>query len=306
MVIFMELSNNIKGAIAMTIAMAGFTINDALVKSTLDTLNAGQVMFVRGAMSSVLIFALAARVGALRPLSVAVNGVVALRVAAEIAATITFVVALTVVPLGNATSVLQFMPLAVTLGAAIFFKEPVGWRRWSAILAGFIGVMIIIRPGVEGFTPASILLVACVMFAASRDLLTRRLPAEIPTVFVTMVTTFGITIIGGLLIVPLGGWHPMTIGVFSRLALASVILLVGYHAIITAMRIGEISFVAPFRYTGLLWAIALGFLMFGDIPDRYMLLGAGIVVLSGLYTFYRENVRKAQEMSQSSQPRVMH
>lgn len=302
----MALSNNIKGAILMSFAMAGYAINDALVKSTLDAYNTGQVMFVRGIISSVLIFLLAWRLKALRPLGTLANKPLTMRVLAEICATVVYILALAVVPLAIASAVLQFMPLAVTLGAAVFFGEPVGWRRWSAIVAGFIGVMIIIRPGVDGIDVSSLLMLASVVFAAARDLFTRRVPSHIPSIYVTLATTVSITIAGALLIVPLGGWQPMTLRAVSHLALASVFLLVGYQSIISTMRIGEISFIAPFRYTGLLWAVLLGFVFFGNLPDIYMLLGAAIVVLSGIYTFYRENIRRAKEKAQSSLPRIMH
>ncbi|MCO6186343.1 DMT family transporter [Rhizobium sp. L1K21] len=302
----MVLSNNIKGSILMSMAMAGYTINDALVKSTLDTLSTGQIIFVRGIISSVLIFAMAAHFSALRPLKTIGNPILLLRVGAEMCATMTYILALAVVPLAIAASIVQFIPLAVTLGAAIFFAESVGWRRWSAIIIGFVGVMIIIRPGAASFDAASILVFISVIFAAGRDLLTRRVPQHIPSLFVTLVTTVSITSLGALLIVPLGGWQPMTLGDLLRLTLASVFLLIGYQSLIAAMRIGEVSFIAPFRYTGLLWAILLGFFMFGSLPDKFMLSGAAVVIVSGLYTFYRENKLRTRELAQKSAPRVMH
>ena len=302
----MALSDNIKAALLMSLAMASFVCNDALVKSVTVALNTGQILFVRGAISSVLIVILIRPMGIRFDFSMLFNRFLILRVAADTAATVTYILALNSLPLGNATSILQFMPLAVTLGAAIFLGEPVGWRRWSAIIIGFVGVMVIIRPGPEGFNSAAILALLCVAFAAARDLFTRKIPARIPSILVTAVTTIAITITGAVLIAPMGGWQPVSGTILLKLTVAAVLLLSGYQSIVSAMRTGEISFVAPFRYTGLLWAIALGFFAFGDIPDLYMLIGAAIVISSGLYTFYRENRRKAKALAQSSLPRAMH
>lgn len=191
-------------------------------------------------------------------------------------------------PLANVSAVLQALPLAVTMGAALFLAEPVGWRRWLAILSGFGGVMIIIRPGFEGFNAYALLALVTVTFCAVRDLATRRIPDEIPSLLVSVTTAIAVTIGGGVLIVPFGGWTPVEAGEVGLLFAAAVLLLFGYQFIIMSMREGDISFVAPFRYTALLWAILLGFLIFGDVPDAAMIAGSMIVVGSGLYTLYRE------------------
>ncbi len=170
------------------------------------------------------------------------------------------------------------------------FGETVGWRRWLAIAAGFAGVTIIVRPGFEGFSAYSLLALLCVVFCAIRDLATRKIPTDIPTLLVSTMTASAVAASGALLIVPLGGWTPMTSGEVGALACAAMLLLVGYQFIILAMRSGDISFIAPFRYTALLWAILLGYLVFGDVPDKAMIAGAAIVVGSGLYALYRERV----------------
>ena len=293
---------NARGALFMVIAMAGFTCNDALVKSVTGAMNVGQIMFVRGLMTTVLVVVIARWMGALGSWRVVLRPAVALRLTAEILASLAYISALGAMPLANTSSILQALPLAVTLGAALFLGEKVGWRRWLAIAAGFAGVLIVIRPGPEGFSMAAVYVIASVVGAAARDLSTRRIGSDVPTLFISVVTAVSITIVGGALIVPMGGWEPMSGEVLSRLAGAGVLLLVGYQAIIISMRSGEISFIAPFRYTSLLWAITIGFLFFDEVPDLWMTVGVVIIVASGLYTFYRENRRPVPAVAQESQP----
>ena len=274
----------------MAAAMAGFTLNDAITKTVSAEMNFGQVMLVRGLFAIVLIAALALHQRALRPLRTLMMKPVVLRVAGEVGGTILFLAAIVNLPLANATAILQVLPLAITLGAALAFGEPVGWRRWLAIAAGFIGVLIIVRPGVEGFNQFSLFALVSVIFCAIRDLATKRIPAPIPSLFVTLLTTVSVTIAGAAILVPLGGWTPPSGRALALLAFAATLLLIGYQCIIMALRIGDISAAAPFRYSALLWAMLLGYLVFGDRPDAMMVTGAAIIVLSGLYAFYRESV----------------
>jgi len=275
----------------MAAAMAVLTINDAITKAVSSEMNFGQVMLVRGLFATALIAALAWRQRALRPLRVLMVKAVVLRVAGEIGGTILLLAAIVNLPLANATAILQVLPLAITLGAALTFGEPIGWRRWLAITSGFIGVLIIVRPGVEGFNQFSLFALISVIFCSVRDLATRRIPASIPSLFITLLTAVTVTIAGAGILVPLGGWTPPSGRALALLAFAAGLLLLGYQCIILALRTGDISAVAPFRYSALLWAMLFGYLVFGDKPDAMMVTGASIIVLSGLYAFYRERKR---------------
>lgn len=286
----MALSPNLRGALFMVISMAAFTVNDAIAKFVSDSMNMAQVMLVRGIFASMLVGVIAWQSGALTQLRHALNSMVMLRVAGDAAGTLTFLLALQHLPLANVSAILQALPLAVAMGAALFLGEGVGWRRWLAISVGFIGVLIVVRPGVEGFSVHSLLVLACVLFCAVRDLATRRIPEAIPSLLVSAVTSTAITILGAALLPTMGGWTPMQPGMVLYLALAAVLVLIGYQFIIMAMRVGDISFIAPFRYTALLWAIALSIVIFGDFPDSAMIMGSAIIVASGLYTLYRERV----------------
>ncbi|MQY45520.1 EamA family transporter [Rhizobiales bacterium RZME27] len=276
----------------MVLAMAMFICNDALVKAASTQISIAQIMFVRGAMTLVLVFLIARHLGALPTRRMLTDRTMLLRVFFEIGATLTYLTALSRIPFANASSILQSLPLAVTLGAALFLGEPVGWRRWVAILVGFIGVLVILKPGPSGFVPDALFAVVAVFFTAGRDLVTKRVDPTIPSISVSLFTTTAITSLGACLIVPMGGWRPLDADMFGLLALAALAVLVAYQCIILAMRNGEISFVAPFRYTSLIWALGIGIVFFGEIPTNSMMIGIVLVIGSGLYTFYRESRRR--------------
>lgn len=288
--LLMTLSVNLRSALLMAVAMAGFTTNDALVKTLQDTVGAGQIMMVRGAIMLVFLAAYIRVARIPMPIRRSLTGAMAIRTAGEILGTVFFLFALFHLPIANVSAVLQALPLAVTLGAALVLKEKVGIRRLSAILVGFGGVLLIIRPGMQGFSVYSLAALATVFFAAARDLATRRLPANIPTLTVSLLTAIAVTATGALMMVFSGGWKQLTAGEFAVLCAAAVFLIIGYQCIIIAMRSGDIHFVAPFRYASLLWAIILGIVMFGEWPDALTVVGAGIIVATGLYTLSRERI----------------
>ncbi|CAH2407258.1 Uncharacterized membrane protein [Mesorhizobium escarrei] len=284
------LSPNLRGALFMVVAMSGFTLNDAITKVASESMNMAQVMLIRGAFASLFVGLLAWQRGALALPGSMLQPMVAIRVIGEAGATASFLIALAHLPIANVSAVLQALPLAVTMGAALVFNEGVGWRRWLAIAIGFAGVLIIVRPGFEGFSIYSLLALACVACCAVRDLATKRIPQAIPTLLVSTTTALAMTMLGAALLLPMGGWTPMTGESTAFLALAAVLVVIGYQFIIMAMRVGDISFIAPYRYTALLWSILLGLFIFGDVPDLPMILGASVIVGSGLYALYRERI----------------
>lgn len=287
----MALSPNLRGSLFMAIAMASFTMNDAITKAVSSEINFGEIMLVRGVFAIVLISTLTISRRAIRPVRTLMVKSVALRVMGEVGGTVAFLAAIVHLPLANISAIMQALPLAVTLGAAVVLSEPVGWRRWTAIGVGFAGVLVIVRPGVDGFNQFALLALISVLFCTLRDLATNRIPAEIPSLFITLLTTIVVTVVGAVVLVPLGGWVQPSAPVVGLLALAAVFVLTGYQCVIMAMRAGDISAVAPFRYTALLWAILLGYILFSEVPDVPMIVGASMIVASGLYAFYRERVR---------------
>ena len=300
--------NNALGVLAMNLAMAGFIFNDSFVKAASAFMPLGQLMFLRGMIASVLILAICLGTSAFKKIGLLKNRMLAWRVVGEWGATMFYLTALMHLPIGNVTAIFQVSPLAVTAGAAVFLGEQVGWRRWTAIIVGFLGVLIIVRPGFEGFNQYAVFVLISVGFVALRDLSTARLPREMPTFLVTAVTAVMITLTG-LALRPFEGalshfdtWQTVTPHMLMLLTGAAVFLLVGYIFIIVAMRHGEMSLVAPFRYVILVYALVIGYFVFGDVPDIYMIVGAFIVVASGLYTLWRERVVKAKRPATIVQP----
>lgn len=284
----------------MMIAMGLFTTGDTITKYLAQEMNSGQYMLVRGLFATTIITAITWYQGSLR--RIGYNPMVALRVGAEVVAAITYIYVLKLVSQAFAASVFQAVPLVVAVGAAIFLGEKVGWRRWTCILIGLVGVLIIIRPGTDVVASAfSIaLLLLSVLAAAVRDIATRRVPNSVPTLYLSTLTTLATTVVGAAIIEPMGGWQPLSLHGAFLCMIAAILLLIGYSFIIMAMRQGEISFVSPFRYSGLLWAIVLSTVIFNEPPDRWTIIGAIIVVASGVYMVYRENALNKREEQRST------
>ncbi len=286
--VFMNVPPNMTGALLMMASMASFTLNDSLIKSTGGALPLMQLLLLRGVLSTFLIFILALWFGALH-FRIARRdwGLIGLRSLAEVGAAYFFITALLNMPLANVTAILQVLPLTVAVGAALFFREPLGWRRIAAIVLGFCGVLLIVRPGSDGFSIWSAYALCAVLCVTVRDLSTRRLTSGVPSMTVTLVASFVVTAFAGVASTA-SEWAPVTPRLAVLIMGASVFIIGGYFFSVQVMRVGEISFVAPFRYTGLIWALVLGWLVFGDWPEVLTLLGAAIVVTTGLFTLYRE------------------
>ncbi len=271
----------------MCLSMAAFACNDMLTKLASQAIEPMQIMALRGVMASVLLIAIAKwrRV----PLSLGIlrERTVFLRALADICTTVCYISALRHLPLANASAIFQALPFAITIGAVLFLREVVGWRRWVAIGAGFVGVLVILNPGADGFGAPALWVLASVVFAAARDVITRQMPTSISSLEIASITCFAV-MLTGFAFLPVVGWRPMTGALWLTLACAAVFISLGYALIVSAVRIGDMSFVAPFRYTILIFSMILGFLMFAERPTGNELMGSLIVVGSGLYTIHRE------------------
>ena len=279
---------NLRGSALMVLAMAGFALEDMFIKRLSLDLPIGQILILLGSGGAV-IFGLGALSRGHRLFSRdLLAGPVLLRNLGELIGTIGFVTALALTPLSSASAILQATPLAVTLGAALFLKEAVGWRRWSAILVGFAGVLMVIRPGLEGFLPASLFAVQAVIGLAIRDLATRAVPASVSSMQLSSYGFATVVPAGAILLVITGAPVAPDAANWRDLAFALLLGVAAYYAIVAAMRIGEVSFVTPFRYTRLIFALIIAMTLFGERPDFWTLAGAAIIIASGLYTLLRE------------------
>lgn len=297
----MPVSNNAQGAVLMALSMLCFTANDTMMKFLFGDLPLFQVVLLRGLLSLPVIAYLAHRQAQLfirtnrRDLTI-----VLVRSTAEILATIFFLTALANMPLANIIAILQTLPLSVTMVAALFLGEPVGWRRWSAIIVGFIGVLIIIRPGSDGFSLYSLWGLAAVGCVTIRDVVTRRLSHDMPSLFVTLVTAIAITCLGAVM-TPASGWVTPSLTSWLIVVATACVVVAAYLFSVMTMRVGDISFVSPFRYTGLIWAIIFGFIVFDEWPDNMTLIGMAVIVITGAYMFHRERI-VAKQQGQKANP----
>jgi len=294
-----QLSDNTRGALLMMASMAAFTLGDTCVKAIGEAISLSQLLVIRGFFASLFIAALAWRLKALRfDLPRRDWALVLTRAGAEVCSTYFFLTALRQMPLANVTALLQMLPLTLTLGSAVFFGETVGWRRWVAIAAGFAGMLLIVRPGTEGFNQYSVLALIAVAFVTLRDLVTRRMSPAVPSLTVTLVSSVAVFLFA--LTMSLGQtWEPITPRLGALLAGTTLFIVAGYSLSVIVMRVGEMSFVAPFRYTGLLIALTVGFLVFGDWPVPLTLIGAAIIVATGSFNLWREGQLRRRAMAQA-------
>ena len=286
----MRLNENLLGAALMTCCVLAYVLNDAVMKLLFADIDFFQAIFLRGLVSlpPLLVLALMTKT-LLQKYSAKNQRFMIIRILAEIGTTVTFLTALKHMPLANVTAILQSLPLAITMAAAIFLGEPVGWRRWSAICLGFTGVLIIIRPGLAGFNSYSLLALAAVLLLTVREISTRQLDKKIPTVTVALSTTLGITAFAALMLIG-DDWAEINFVSWSLIIAAAAAVTVATLLSVVAMRTGDIGFVSPFRYTSLIGAIGLGILLFGEWPDGMTLLGAVIIAFAGVYSLYREQL----------------
>ena len=276
-----------RGSLWMVAAMAGFAVEDMFLKRAAATVPVGQILMIFGA-GGMVAFALMVRQRGERVLHPAIlTPAIGVRCVFEVAGRLFYTLAIALTPLSSASAILQATPLVVVSGAALIFGERVGWRRWLAILVGFAGVLIILRPGLEGFTPLSLLAVAGMLGFAGRDLATRAAPPVLSNLqlgvygFAMMVPT------GAVLLALSGGAVLPEPAALRDLAAATVIGVAAYYALTAAMRTGDVSVVTPFRYTRLVFALMLGVLVFAERPDAATLAGSAVIVASGLYTLIR-------------------
>lgn len=280
---------NLRGAGLMTLAMLGFAFEDMFIKLMADAMATWQIILVLGA-GGAFVFAVLTLMKR-QPLFTRayLKPPVMLRNLGELIGTLGFVTAIALTPISQASAILQATPLAVTLGAALFLNEPVGWRRWSAILVGFAGVLLVIRPGTEGFDIRSLFAVQGVFGLAIRDLATRKAPSE--------TSSFQLSFLAFLMLIPAAfilsrfsdqAWVAPTPQIWGLFVGVVGLGAAAYYAIVAAMRIGEVSFVTPFRYSRMVFALGVGFVVFNERPDALMLAGSAVIVGSGIYTIWRE------------------
>lgn len=279
---------NLFGALWMITAMAAFAVEDSLLKTVSQTLHVGQILISFG-IGGALAFAIIARLNGDALYTPAVlSRPMVLRAIFEMLGRLFFLVAIAVIPLSSATVIMQATPIIVVAGAALIFRERVGWRRWLAIFIGLTGVLVILQPGTDGFSAMSILAVCGMLGFAGRDLTSRAAPASLSTPILGMYGFFSVIMAGIVYSFWLRAPFVRPDAVTSGLLAAAVLTgLVAYSSLMRAMRTGDVSAVTPFRYVRLVFGIALGFFWFGEEISVAMIIGSSLIVASGLFILWR-------------------
>ncbi|UWQ07003.1 DMT family transporter [Aliiroseovarius crassostreae] len=281
-----NLRDNLRGALFMVFSMGAFALEDMALKAAARDIPIGQAVALFGA-AGMVIFALMARAQGQRIFHPdLLSPVLIWRSLFEISGRLFYALAIALTPLSSASAILQATPLVVALGAVLVFGERVGLRRWMAIAMGFIGVLMILRPGLDAFDPLSGFAVLGMLGFAGRDLATRASPVSMSSAQLG-VAGFAMLTLAGVVLIGFGGVARPTPASLGFVAMASVIGVLAYAALTRAMRVGEVSVVTPFRYSRLLFALILGITVFGEQPDLMTLLGSLVIVSSGVVLLRR-------------------
>ena len=279
---------NLVGSLWMVAAMAAFAVEDAFIKAASQTLPIGQVLVVFGMGGASVFVFLAWLNGDVLYGPDVVSRPMRIRVLFEIMGRLFYGLAIALTPLSAATVILQATPLVVVAGAALIFGERVGWRRWAAIFIGLAGVIVIIKPGTDSFSALSVLALIGMIGFAGRDLASRAAPASIGTNILGVYGFLSVIVAGVVFALWAAVPFRLPSGDASLFLLGAILAgVVAYSSLMKAMRTGEVSAVTPFRYTRLLFGIALGLVVFGEQLSLSMIVGSGLIVVSGLFILWR-------------------
>lgn len=284
-------------------AMTSFVINDAFVKYASQSLPGGQIIVIRGLFAIVFLFAAAFWLGHVRGPTARLRDLrqrtVITRSVLDAISTMTFLTALFHLPLANATAINMAAPLCISLLSVLWLGERIGVLRWLVIAIGFVGVLLIVQPRSDGFNGYSLVCLLSTFFVACRDLYTRRIDPGTPSILITIGTAIAVTIAGAVL-AAFQDWQPVTAPQLAMLAAASLFLSSGYMLLIGAMRAGDVSVVVPFRYSGLLAALSVGFAVWGEVPNALAWVGIALLVGAGLYMVISERAKARQRLLASA------
>ena len=283
------MTENFRGALLMTICMGAFVLNDAFVRLAGSSLPLGQILFLRGLITTFILLMVGIYSGAFKLIvSKADKWRIFFRSIAEALTAYFFLTAVMNMPFANVTAILQILPITVTLAAALVFKEKVGIFRISLIIIGFLGVMMIINPTANGFNMYAIYALIAVFLITLRDLITRKLSSKVSTLLPTVSASVGVLLFSGFLLINTP-FQPLNTQNSLFIFLSAFFIIFGYYTAVLVMRSGEISFISLFRYSAILFALILGLFFFDEKPDITAFLGILLVMLAGIVLMMRNN-----------------
>ena len=284
---------NRRGIIALIGCMAAYAVSDVATKLVARTHPFGEVVAVRGLLTIALVGVVLVALGNLRHVRGAITPLVLVRSVFEALSSGMYVAALIHMPIANAAALVMIQPLILVTLSVAFYGETVGWRRWTAVMVGFIGVLCIVKPTPAAFDGWAVFGLGAALFGALRELITRRLDPALPSMVIAFMSVIALTLLGcgfGLT----EQWRAMAMREVAYLALAACFFSLAVYLAVMAFRDVDISVVAPFRYTFLLWAGIVGYVFFSELPDRWSVAGAALIVASGLYTLHRDALRRRE------------
>lgn len=278
----MSRASDLGGVAAMLAATAVFVVGDCLMKLVAQDVPPFQVLFLRGVAASLACAALVLLRGEHGALAGALHPRVLLRAAAEAASVLCYIVALARLPIADVIAILQTAPLVLIVGAALLLREPVGVARIALVLLGFAGALMVAQPSGAGVSPATLLAFATALFIGARDLVGRKVPAQIPVTVTALTTTLLVTVAAGALNLAVEPWAATSGGQLASLAAAGVLVTLGHAGLLLAYRLGRTTLIAPFFYSFAVWGLLAGVLVWGDWPTPLALAGIALIVASGL------------------------
>ncbi len=277
----------LRGILLLMTGSGVLVVSDAITKLLAGRYPVGQLICIRALFTLIPILMLAWHAGGLQALRIRNVPMQMVRAGCAVASSALFIAGLIYLPLADCTAIAFSGPLFVTALATPILGEKVGWRRWSAVFVGFIGVLIMLRPSPEAFHWAALLPLLGAMAGSIRDIVTRKVRSSASPVAV-LAFTMSAMVLAGFATLPFG-WEPVARNDLLLLATAGMLLGGAQYLVIHAFYLAEASVIIPYKYMSLIWAALVGYAMWGDVPDEWLIVGSALVVGGGLYIMHRES-----------------
>jgi drug/metabolite transporter (DMT)-like permease len=282
---------NNRGIAAMIGSTALFSANDAATKVAAKSIPATEVMAIRGGFTILFVLLIIGWRREFGLVTKVLTPLVMLRSGSEATVGLLLIIALALMPIADVTAILLIQPFMLTIAGVILFRETVGWRRWGAVAAGFLGMLLVVKPATTAFEITSLLVILAAFLVVVRDVATRMLPSDIPTTPIVLVTALIGVAIGGSGAL-LGNWRIPAFEPFAASVVAAFFFVFAIILGVIAFRVADVSAVAPFRYALVVFAVIYGVFLFGEFPDLWSFVGIALIAAAGVYMLHREAMQR--------------